>query len=213
MTAITVRKLENLLRKTARCQFVSVSAVTDPDMVKRANRFGAARKVTVISSATINWSYRQRQRRLQIRSGLPATFRPKRRTWGKKLPQCPLVEYQSADAKRPKLYLELMVLPDRVSEFYFDPKTLRRIPTAKLQPFLKPRVGELRDYALSSIGEITIEGVRYHVNPAAAELAKYFARKRPADAPPSRSKRSERSGTTRSAQRPRSKSTPAKKRR
>lgn len=173
MRSTTQLQLEQILRQTSRCQFVSLATVTDPPMRKRNNPHPDCRKVTIVTSCTINWIYQNRERRKQLALGEAATFKPKRRAWGRRIKQTPLIEYRCPDSGETYLYLEVMVEPHKVGEFYFDPTTRQRVDDA-VKPFLKPREGELRDYWLGNIAEMTMARTRYTMPPAATELQTYF---------------------------------------
>jgi hypothetical protein len=181
----TQLQLERILMATNRCQFVSLTAVTDPDMNKRNNPFaGFARKVS-FATGVICWQYSSavnRQRARESTGNQPvAKFVSMPRTWGSRIKGTPLVSYQTENEVR--LYLELK--RQAVQFHYFDRHTHHRIDLAELTPFLTKRETEsnrqevdqqvvLRDYRLINIAELTLAGIRYTIAPAAAELQAYF---------------------------------------
>ena len=181
MQTIGPDELERLLLATSRCQFVSLSTVTDPDMRKTGNRFfGVVRKVT-IARGVICFTYSRVVNSQRKREGRIADFKAFRRRWGHRIRGTPLVSHVP-EGDQQQLYLELKI--ETRSAHYFSRKTGKRIDAAKLAPFLKKpqhatRQGIdkeviLRDYTLSNIAELTLGGVRYVMDPSVTELRRYF---------------------------------------
>jgi len=193
VSSIPQTKLESLLFGVSRCAFISFTAITTPDMRRTGNKYAdTARKVT-IGRGEICWRYSSAVNRQRAREN---SDRPKRaltrfvaqaRKWGSRLKGTPLVSYTSPTDKTRLLYLEIKV--EARTEHYFDSKTRKRIPATKINPFLKsasaqPQQGVnreivLRDYRLDHLAELTLNGTRYTIAPAAADLLKFFPAPKP----------------------------------
>lgn len=183
--SITQRELERMLMATDRCQFVSLTCITDPEMRKRNNPFfGAVRKVS-IASGVVCWQYERTVNRQRSREGAPTDFKARRRAWGSRIKNTPLVSHVTADGGETRLYLEVKI--ERSHAHYFDRTTGKKIEGDSLEALRKyfpKRSGSgrqhverpvvLRDYRILNIAELTIAGKRYKIAPADAELAQYF---------------------------------------
>lgn len=176
MRSMSLDEFSDLLRGCSRCQFVSVTAVTVPQMRKRRNpRFGRVAKISHVSGA-INWRYARVVNRQRAREGKRQTFEAVPRVWGTRLRQCPLVRHEAA------LYLEVKVQNRR--ERFIDTEQLVEIPPEQLTDFLptKRPAGrqdlsqsiELRDYRLDNIGELKIAGEVWAVRPMSEQLHSYL---------------------------------------
>lgn len=179
MEAITQLQLQTRLLLVNSATFASLATVTDPDMYRTDNPFRrTARKVT-FATVTLCWYYKDAKRRQQAAAGQPADFKPKPRQWGVRIPKTPLVAHRLRSGKC-HAYLEAMVPRSRAH--YFRSDTGERIDQ-ELAPFLKNRTSdptEPRDYKLANVAEITLNGTRYTVAPAADELGFYFPDEEPA---------------------------------
>jgi hypothetical protein len=186
MKSITQDELEALFFDTDRTQFVSFVSVTDPDMHKRKNPHPKARKVSIVVGV-INFQYSRTVNTQRTREQRTADFKALRRKWGKRLKGCPLVKHAKKGESEERLYLEVKL--ERRSALYFEPTTGKKIKESKLAPFLKgpdsnPRQQlnreiTLRDYRLTSIAELTMNGKQYRIAPAAAELQTYIQAPKP----------------------------------
>lgn len=186
MTAITQHELETMLMQTARCQFVQLATVTDPDMRKRGNPHFTARKVSIVNGV-INWRYARAVKQQLLREGKRAdadVFRAFPRKWGQRVKHTPLVSHIAGDEGTCRLYLETKI--ERRVNHYFCRETGKRIDESELAPWLRDpgpsRQGTdreiiLRDFALANIAELTMGGIRYAIAPAVTELQTYLPRK------------------------------------
>jgi len=192
--SISQSQFESLLFATHSCQFISLTAVTDPAMRKRQNPYLGARKVSLVVGA-INWQYSRTVNRQRGREQKLMDFKALERTWGTRIKQTPLVSHVCGPDGETRLYLEVKI--ERRSTFYFDRNTHQRIDEAAIEPFLtkpdeQPRQGldreiVLRDFALKNIAELSMAGEQYTIAPAASELQLYFPAPKPS--PPKRGRR------------------------
>lgn len=187
VVSTTQLQLERILMATSRSQFVSLTAVTDPDMRKRNNPFvGVVRKVSMVVGV-ICWNYASAVNRQRVREAGSAAsttrFESVPRHWGSRIKGTPLVSHVSAGDGQTVLYLEVKVQSRTVH--YFDRDTHCSINRDDLHPFLTSRETEsnrqgvdrqivLRDFRLTNIAELTLAGIRYTIAPAATELQNYF---------------------------------------
>lgn len=204
MISISQSELESLLYRTPDCQFISLTAVTDPKMRKRHNPYPDARKVSLVVGV-INWQYARTVNRQRGREQKRMDFQAVERAWGTRVKHTPLVSHVVGDAGETRLYLEIKI--ERRSTFYFDRHTHQRLDDAVLAPFLiepgsQPRQDlereiVLRDFALAHIAELAMRGEQYTIAPAASELQLYFPAPKPS--PRTRGRRRQPSTARRSA--------------
>lgn len=181
MPSIRRKKLESLLFGVSQSTFVSLTTVTQPDMLKRGNPFAeVARKVTIVVGV-IAWQYGRTVNRQRERESRPTDFQAMPRQWGQRIKNTPLVSHVVGEEGETRIYLEVKI--ESRTAHYFDRETNQRIPEDQLQPFLRPdsptrqnldREVTLRDYRLDHIAELTLNGTRYTIAPAVSELRKYF---------------------------------------
>ena len=186
LKSIGQKALERLLFAVSRSRMVSFASVTDPDMTKTDNPFfGTVRKVT-FGIGVICWNYGRTVNRQRVREGKRDDFKSKHRSWGLRVKGTPLVSHIDSDHKA-RLYLEIKI-QSRHSH-YIDtttgkPLTPRRLKV--LAKFLTPIAPTrqqldkticLRDYRLDHIAELSLDGTRYTIAPAARELQLYFPSK------------------------------------
>lgn len=179
---------------TSGSRFVSFTSVANPNMRIRNNPFAAkdaadrmlARKIT-IARGCIGFRYQSSVRRQQAREGkAKADFVAGPRKWGSRIKGTPLVSHTGGPDGRQLLYLEVKI--EHRGEKYFDRNTGQSIPLETIQPHLRScesrqpirRPVILRDYRLTNLAELTLDGTRYTIAPAAAELQTYFPTRAPA---------------------------------
>jgi hypothetical protein len=177
---ITVEELKELLKKTGRTQFISLTTITTPNMRKRGNPFPNARKLSLCVGA-INWRYSRSVNRQRIREDKTPDFIAKTRQWGRKLKRNPLVSLRKKKQGM-SYYLDLKL--ERRTELFFDSETRRKITKDELLPWLispspQRRQGLfkeviLRDFSLTNIAEISVNGEQYRIAPAIDEVQLYI---------------------------------------
>lgn len=201
-TSIKTSELESLLMATPRSSFISLTAVTEPDMRKRHNPYCSqngrrwdshVRKVSILSGALINCSYDNvvDQRRLKEhlsanRPGRPGGRRRNPRAWGRHVDHSPLVTHTVAGEAR--IYLHTIV--QRRFDHFFDDRDNERIPVAELEDWLNERDTGFRhqklnqpvivkDWTLSNVAELTLNRQRYRIAPAVHQLDAFLPRTKP----------------------------------
>ncbi len=155
--------------------FATIVAETDPRMRKTGNPYVGAMKISRVNGL-FNWIYENAVNRQRIRENQPLDsagevehFTPEPRKWGTRLKRAdgtvtPLVEHKG------KHYLEMKVERSlgyeyRLSGATLDPKAVEAfLPERKegaRQEVENPVI--LRDYAVDSIQQITLDGVVYEI--------------------------------------------------
>lgn len=180
--SIGQKALERLLFAVSRSRMVSFASVTEPDMRKTDNPFvGTVRKVT-FGTGVICWSYARTVNRQRVREAKRDDFRARLRTWGSRVRGTPLVAYTTP--VRTWLYLEIKI--ESRHSHYIDTSTGKPLTPKRLKElsrFLTPIAPNrqdldkticLRDYRLDHIAELTLDGTRYMIAPAARELQLYY---------------------------------------
>lgn len=167
---ITLLELTKKLIDLHASTFVGFLHVAEPEMRKANNPFiGKVLEVSRVNG-TINWQYKRAVNRQRKREGKPQDFKPEPRVWGKRLQCSPLVVHLHDE---PFFYLE--VSRERIERWFYDIATLKPVPETELQPYFpkrgKSRQGVdreivLRDYRLDRIGELTLAGETFRVDPA-----------------------------------------------
>lgn len=200
MQSIAAAQLEAILRRISRSNMLSFTALTDPDMRKRHNPYctkhgrqwiSNVRKVSFLVSSLINVSFNRivdRRRLAEFKStGHPKPPRQRNpRAWGQHETDGPLVCHEVNGDTR--LYLHVMV--QRRFDHFFDTVTNTKIDPADLAGWLNPRDSGyanqrlktpvvVKDFALKNVAELTANGQRYTIAPAATELDRYFPRTKP----------------------------------
>lgn len=180
MKTITVDELKELLKKTSKTQFISLTTITTPSMRKRGNPFPAARKLS-LCVGTINWRYSRSVNRQRVREDKTPDFQALHRQWGRKLKRNPLVSLRKKKQGM-SYYLDLKL--ERRTELFFDSETKQKITKDQLLPWLvkpKPQWRQglfkeviLRDFSLSNIAEISVNGEQYRIAPAIDEVQLYI---------------------------------------
>ncbi len=180
MKTITVDELKELLKKTSRTQFVSLTTITTPNMRKTGNPFPKARKLSLCVGA-INWRYSRSVNKQRVREDKTPDFTALQRQWGRKLKRNPLVSLRKKKQGM-SYYLDLKL--ERRTELFFDSETKQKITKDQLLPWLvKPRPQWrqnlfkeviLRDFSLSNIAEISVNGEQYRIAPAIDEVQLYI---------------------------------------
>jgi hypothetical protein len=160
-------ELRELLSARRGAQIVTLTAVTDARLRKTGNPL--AMPVLKVSrvNGIVNWNYQLAVVNQQLREGSAAPeFQPEPRAWGTRIPDSPFVEHKG------NLYLELKV--ERSLGHNYRDSNGGLLDAAVVQPFLPAKRSNaehqgverevvLRDYALSSIDQITVGGVSYQV--------------------------------------------------
>lgn len=188
MVKISQRKLASLLLGIANCQFVSITALTVPDVRKTRNPYyGTTVKISRVNGC-INWRYETAVNAQLKREGKPDAFQAFPRVWGKRIKDSPLVIHVNED-EGTHLYLEMKV--ERRDVGYFDTETFERISTDAIAPFLKKKRNRrqgttkeivLKDFRLDHIAEITVSRDTWRIAPLWFQHQIYLPN-RPADPP------------------------------
>lgn len=176
---LSLRQLQVILSSSRGTQFVTIEAVTVPEMKKIRNPFYDKVVKICRRNAVINASYESvtnkkiqrlisklqsseitpkiQQQIDELASQLPFVAGP--RKWGRRRQGTPFVDYQR------KVYLEVIVLKT-LTVRYVSVEDGATIPLSAIKKWLKPapeRLVELRDYTLSNIRTITIQGQAYTI--------------------------------------------------
>lgn len=173
---IKSHELVELLMNLKGSKPVTIVTETKPQMRKTGNPFNEAVKVSRVNGI-INWVYQNSVNAQRLRENQPIDntgevehFTPKPRKWGVRLTKengqvAPLVEHKG------RHYLELKVERSLGHEYQMGDRT---IDPKEIAPFLPVRKeGErqmvdspviLRDYAIESIRQITMNGETYVVH-------------------------------------------------
>lgn len=160
---VTFAKLVTLLSAKRGAFPVTIVAETDARLIPHKNNpFPEMRKRARVNGI-LNWSYKGSVNRQRVREGSKPNFVPQQRRWGNRVPGKPFV------TNKGKLYVELKV-QKVLGTLYFTPNGLP-VEEDDVKPFLPaPRDGEtqglkqrvkLRDYAMTSLRSITLDGVTY----------------------------------------------------
>lgn len=167
---LTLLELQRRLLKLSGAQFIGLTAVHEPDFVKRGNPyFGKVVKRSIVNGA-INFRYSSTVRKQQIREGQAADFVAGPRAWGERVQGCPLVLHVSEQLH---LYLEIKV--EKCERHYFCASSFEAIPEATISKYFRKRKRptrqrvakpvELRDYRLDHIAELRFGGESFRVAP------------------------------------------------
>lgn len=179
MRKIRLERLKRILEaRSKRGAFiVSFVAITVPQMVKKhretgeVNPFSSVKKRTYINGV-LNFNYRNAVNRQRQREELIANFEPLPRAWGDRVDGTPFVVHVPKGQDTPVVYLEVKVQRLLATEYVDD--LGRKMDSEALRPYLKDRPIEgerqgvehavvLRDYKLSNIESIAIDGNWYNV--------------------------------------------------
>lgn len=200
MQSIDALKLEDILRRISRSNMVSFTAITEPDMRKRDNPYctkhgrqwvSNVRKVSFLVSSLINVSFnrivdRRRLEEFQYSGQLKPSRKRNPRAWGAHESDGPLVFHEVNGDSR--LYLHVVV--QRRFDHFFDTTTNKKLQPSDLAGWLNPRDSGyanqglnrpvvVKDFALKNVAELTANGNRYTIAPAATELERYLPRTKP----------------------------------
>jgi hypothetical protein len=172
----TNTQLLNRLRKCSDCTFISLRAVVAPTMTKTGNPFHGRVLKLVSAAGTINVRYSRVVNLQRARESKPADFQAKERSWGSKLPDCPIVEYTHKDGTT-HYYLDFKI--QARTDQYRDIETGRVITKDQLEEWLRPpqktRQGvekriAWRDFRIDRICEMRIQGDVWQVRSGMAKL-------------------------------------------
>lgn len=172
----TNTQLLNRLLKCSDCTFVSLRAVVKPTMRATGNPWHNRVLKVVTAAGTINARYSRMVNRQRTRENLPADFKAKERSWGTKLRDCPVIEYEHEDGNK-GYYLDIKI-QSRVDQ-YRDIETGKLIPKDALEEWLRPpqktRQGvekriAMRDFRIDRIVELKIKGDVWQVRSGVAKL-------------------------------------------
>ena len=168
---ITITELRGMLLNIRGAKIVTITTKTEPDMPKRNNPYhGILEKISRINGI-INFIYSNSVNAQRDREGHPEEFVAQPRKWGTRLFRLdgtitPLVEHNG------QFYLEFKV------ERALGHQYLRRdngvaVPDEEIRPYLRQHERTstqgtekeiiLRDYRLSSIVSLTLDGEVYNV--------------------------------------------------
>lgn len=164
MEVIDENEFTERLKGLRKKQFVSVTALTVPEMRTKGNPLAGRVRKIVYCSGAING--REKERR-------------NRRSWGVYLEDSPLVEHAGADGVS-RLYLDISV-QHRIDAFC-NTETGRRIPPRLVAPWLRaPERGRpkecrrsIRDFRCDRIAEFRINGQLWRIVPLWPELSRFL---------------------------------------
>ena len=172
----TNTQLLNRLLKVSDCTFISLRAVVKPTMRATGNPWHNRVLKVVTAAGTINVRYSRAVNLQRRREAKPEDFKAKERSWGTKLPDCPVVQYEHEDGSK-VFYLDFKI-QSRVDQFY-EKDTGRKITKDQLEPWLRPpqktRQGvekriAWRDFRIDRIVELKIKGDVWQVRSGVAKL-------------------------------------------
>jgi hypothetical protein len=166
-TQITRAALVSILEiKASHATFVALRTRTDARLRKTGNPYPNVRKLSR-TQVVIGHKYENSVNNQRKREGSEPTFEAMPRKWGERKAGTPFVEHNG------KLYLECGML--RVlDEPQYIAESGDELPREAIEPFLPTKGSNaehqgvekeviLRDYAIESITEITIDGERYEI--------------------------------------------------
>ena len=164
MRTITRDELIDILRGSTGCKPVTIIANVDGRLRKTGNPYAGARKVSEVNGM-IGWIYQNAVNRQRVREAKSDDFEPLARGWGQRVERTPLVVHKEA------YYLELKVQRVLSTSWLHEG---REIDEEEIREFMPAKAKAerqgldtdviLRDYALSNIQEIRIDGERLIVN-------------------------------------------------
>jgi len=172
----TNTQLLNRLRKVSDCTFISLRAVVAPTMTKTRNPFHDRVMKVVSAAGTINVRYSRAVNLQRGREGLRTDFVARERSWGTKLPNCPVIEYTHEDGET-VYYLDIKI--QARTDQYRLIETGRVVTKDQLEEWLRPpqmtRQGvekriAWRDFRIDRIVELRIKGDVWQVRSGVAKL-------------------------------------------
>lgn len=126
---------ESLLRSVRSKTHAQLVTLTEPDMLKTSSAgtpnpvHGRIRKRTRLT-AYLGANYAEEVNAQRRREGKPADFVPKKRPWGTRIGDSPLIEHKG------QLYLEYQ--PDQVDDVAYELDG-SAVPEVELEPWLRPK--------------------------------------------------------------------------
>jgi len=178
MASITVNELGRRLRRRKKTEFVGVTTITDPGLLKRGNDLGPVAKLANISGP-INWDYARTVNRQRKRERKPTDFKVKQNGTTFRIKGTPL--RQLGKGRGRKLYLWIKIQSARW--FYIQTDRLEVLDPADVAPWLPAKdkharqglqaVVEPRQYNLKNIAELRIAGSVWTVRPLNRTLKTY----------------------------------------
>jgi hypothetical protein len=161
---VTLEQLTNILRTVNRPMPVTFVAVTEVKMNKTNNPYFGRLSKKQKSNVFIKFDYANSVNKARLNEGKEADFVPQQRKWGVHIPNTPLIEHNGT------YYLEARFLGSESKIDYlldgneeFDKKLIEeflpKTSSSSNQDLEKEIV--MRDFKLSGINEITMNGIRY----------------------------------------------------
>ena len=178
VASITVSELGRRLRRRKKTEFVGLTAITDPGLLKRGNDLGPVAKVANVSGP-INWDYARSVNRQRKREKKPADFHVIQNGSTFRIKGSPL--RQLGKGRGRQLYLWIKIQSARWH--YIQTETLDVLDPADVSRFLPAKskherqgvqvVVEPRQYNLKHIAELRIAGSVWNVRPLDRTLKTY----------------------------------------
>ncbi len=175
MATMTKADLVSTLLTRKGAFFATIVAETDPRMKKTGNPYVGAMKLSRVNGL-FNWIYGNAVNRQRVRENQPLDpageveyFEPHARKWGNRLRRpdgtvTPLVEHKGQH------YIEVKVERSLGYEYRLDGTTLDPKAVEAFLPERKEGARQevdnpviLRDYAIESIRQITLDGIVYEI--------------------------------------------------
>lgn len=165
MQTIRFERLEKILRDVRGTTAVTITALTEPDMVARDNPYAGRVRKRSRRNCLIGFGYENAVNNQRLREDKDADFVAGPRKWGVRIAGTPIVEHKG------KVYLEAKV--QRVLEYRYEVDG-EIVENALIEPWLRDKGAadrqelakpvELRDFALTSITDLVMGGYHYHVS-------------------------------------------------
>lgn len=157
MKQLTTNELISVLLNVKGSNFVSIESETEPKL-KKGNPFNGLVKISRINGI-INFLYQNSVNNQRLREGKENNFEPLPRKWGQKIQGTPLI------VNKDQYYLELKVEKSD-SEYIMNGKP---VDYESIKPYTYSSKSRqdldkeviLRDYNLSSIRKISLQGETY----------------------------------------------------
>jgi hypothetical protein len=171
VNTVTIPGLVEILRRIKTAQLVGIVAVTRPAMSAAGNPFHG--RITQVTRATglVNFTAAGGANN----AAGHRNPRPPGRSWGKRLPECPLAT-RTDSAGTVFHYLSFSVC--QRSDVFFDTDTRRRIATEKLRPHLRHRGrmprGAVKDFRLDRVAELRLAAQAWAVLPLWETLQQFL---------------------------------------
>lgn len=189
MQTIGVLELADIASRRRGTQIVTIVARTTPDLVGGKKSPLAGRKVEKVATVNgmINWNYTNAVNNQRLRESKPLNendeveaFVAEPRKWGKRIQQSAFVRHIPKKENEKRVYLEQKVERSLGYQFYIDDVP---VDASEVLPFVRESNSDrqgvdkkiiLRDYRLSSIEYITMQGDTFKVEVTSDEESRLY---------------------------------------